>query len=192
MRDLLEQLADPRVVRQRLDNELQRAAARQAPARRFLVGHAVGEELGFLRRRETRLHLLDEIVLDAAARDRADDLAVVADRDHRADRARRRAPGLDDGAERGLVPAFAPAFGGTQDFDIYAIHGEMLAQPGSPETLVRRLRRRRSRWWRRGPTRFRARLPGPGRCRCPVFPARGRSGRALARVPRRGSRAPRP
>ena len=42
----------PLSIRERLHHQLQRAAARQAPARGLLVGDAVGEELGLFRRRE--------------------------------------------------------------------------------------------------------------------------------------------
>ena len=130
--DLRQQLAKAAFVRDRLEHELERATARQAPARRLFVGHAVSNQFWFLGGGEFLLHLLDEIVLDAAAGHGADDLAVVADRHHGADRTRCRAPGLDDRAKRRAMAILAPVLGGTQHFDIDAIHGEMLSQRDNP------------------------------------------------------------
>ena len=123
----------------RLQYELARAAARQAPARGLGIRDAVGDELRLAAgRRQLVLHLVDEVVLDATAGNRAHDLPVVANGDHRADGTGGRAPSPDDGAERHTPAAFAPTFGRAQYFDVYAIHGEMLAQLCSPARRVRR------------------------------------------------------
>src|SRR5438309_6408002 len=71
------------MVGQGLQDKLQRSAAGQSPARRLLVGDAIGDQLGLGRGDHPGLDLVDQIVLDAAARHRADHLTVVADRYHR-------------------------------------------------------------------------------------------------------------
>jgi hypothetical protein len=125
--DRFEQRVDRARLADGLEHDLQRSAARQAPARRVLIGDAVSDELRLVRRNLAALHLVDQVVLDAPAGDRAGDLPIVADRDHRADRARRRAPGLDDRAERYAVSRLAPRFGAAEDFDVYAVHGVFLS-----------------------------------------------------------------
>jgi hypothetical protein len=47
--------------------------------------------------------------LDAAARDRAEKIALAVDDEMRTDRARGRAPGLDHGGERDAAPGFGQA-----------------------------------------------------------------------------------
>ena len=81
-----EQRLDAAFLRDRLQHQLQGAAAGQAPARRFLVGHPIGHPLRQVG--SLRLYLFDQVILDAAAGDRAHHLAVVADHDQRAHRAR--------------------------------------------------------------------------------------------------------
>jgi hypothetical protein len=68
-------------------------------------------------------HLLDQVVLDAAARDRADHLAVVADGERGADRARARAPGFGHGDQFTAVAGPEPGGGGFQYFKVDAVHG---------------------------------------------------------------------
>src|SRR5580704_16279632 len=79
-----------------------------------LVGDAEFERLGFA--------LLDHVerfghhrALHAAARDRAQEIALVVDDQVRADRPRRRAPGLHHGGERHPAPGVAPVLGGFED-----------------------------------------------------------------------------
>ena len=67
-------------------------------------------------------HAVDQVVLDAAAGDRADDQAVVAHRQQRAGRARRRAPGLDDGDEPDRVARGVPVAGLREHLQIEAVH----------------------------------------------------------------------
>ena len=106
---------------QRLLHQAQVAAAGQAEAGRFLLGHAVGDE----RRLADPLalaHAVDQVVLDAAAGDRAGDLAVVAHRQQGAGRARRRAPGLDDGDEPDRAALATPVAGLREHLQIEAVH----------------------------------------------------------------------
>jgi len=63
----------------RLEHDLQRSAARQSVARRLLLSDAVGRDFGLHRCDRLAFHLVDKIVLDAAAGDRAHDLAVVGE-----------------------------------------------------------------------------------------------------------------
>ena len=53
--------------------------------------------------------------LDATAGDAAEEIALVVDHQVRADRPRRRAPGLDHGRERNTTPGRLPVLGGFQD-----------------------------------------------------------------------------
>ena len=80
-----------------------RAAAGEPDLPGGLVGDAEFERL--------RLAALDHVerlghhrALDAAARHRAEEIALVVDHQIRADRPRRRAPGLDHGRERDAAP----------------------------------------------------------------------------------------
>src|ERR1043166_5107573 len=89
-------------------------AAGQAGAPRRLVGDPELEGL--------RLAALDHVerlghhvALDAPARDRAEEIALIVDHQVRADRPRRRSPGLDHGRERNAAPRFAPVLGGFEN-----------------------------------------------------------------------------
>src|SRR3954463_13219827 len=84
-----------------------RAAAGEPDLPGGLVGDAEFERLG--------LAALDHVegfghdrALDAAARDRAEEVALVVDHQIRAHRTRRRAPGLDHGRERNPTPFRSP------------------------------------------------------------------------------------
>ena len=57
---------------------------------------------------------VDHRAFDAAARDRAVEIAVGVDDEMAADRPRRRAPGLDDGGDRHLLAVLHPALGDHQ------------------------------------------------------------------------------
>ncbi len=98
-RHALEQRVDLRVRAERLEHEFERAAAGQAELERILGGHAVLHALRLVVGERAAAHAVDEVVLDAAARDRARHQAVVADHHVRADGTRRRAPGTHDGAQ---------------------------------------------------------------------------------------------
>jgi hypothetical protein len=85
----------------RLDENVDLAAARQADSERHLVGDPVRDQPG-LPSGEHFLCREDDVVLDAAVRDRTFDAAVLADEELRSDRTRRRAPRGDDGGNRYL------------------------------------------------------------------------------------------
>src|SRR5690606_17809325 len=61
--------------------------------------------------------------LDAAAGDRAEEIAVTVDDEMRADGPRRRAPGLDHGRDGDAAAVARPALGGAQDIGFGADHG---------------------------------------------------------------------
>src|ERR1043166_107255 len=89
-------------------------AAGEAGAPRRLVGDPELEGL--------RLAALDHVerlghhvALDAPARDRAEEIALIVDHQVRADRPRRRSPGLDHGRERNAAPRFAPVLGRSEE-----------------------------------------------------------------------------
>jgi hypothetical protein len=107
----------------RLEHQLQRAAAGQAEALRLLGADAVLHHLGRVERERAVAHLGDEVVLDAAAGDRAGDAAVVAHRHRRAHRARRRAPGAGDGAEHRAVAGLVPVLHLLQHAQVNVVHG---------------------------------------------------------------------
>ena len=77
------------------------------------------------------------LALDAAARYRADEIALAVDRQLAADRLRRRAPGLDDGRERHLAALVQPAAACSQNRMV----GCAILTP--PQCLARRAIRRR-------------------------------------------------
>src|SRR5262245_31338544 len=79
-----------------------------------LVGDAEFQRLG-LAALDHIERLGDDRALDATARHRAEEVAVLIDDEIRADRTRRRAPGLDHGRERDAAPRLAPVLGGLED-----------------------------------------------------------------------------
>src|SRR4029077_16579056 len=79
------------------------------------------------------LHLVDEVVLDAAAGYRAHHLAVVADHEHRAHRPRSRAPGVDHRAQGGAVAALGPLQSAAHHLEIDAVHRESFRSSELPK-----------------------------------------------------------
>ena len=67
--------------------------------------------------------------LDAAARHRAQEIALVVDHQIGADRPRRRAPGLDHGGERHAAACLAPVLGRLQD--VFVARERLHASPSS-------------------------------------------------------------
>src|SRR5205814_9421726 len=111
------QLADAALRGQRLQHELDRSSAGQAELARILCGNAIGDRLRALDVRTLAARTLDDVVFDAAARHRADDMTVVAYGELRARRPRRAAPGFDDRDEQ-HAPAACQPFGAlAQDFE---------------------------------------------------------------------------
>src|ERR1051326_1544085 len=86
------------------------AAARKPGAPRGLVGDAELERLRLAALDHVE-RLGDHVALDAAARDRAEEIALVVDDEIRADRPRRRSPRLDHGRERNPASLFLPILG---------------------------------------------------------------------------------
>jgi hypothetical protein len=120
--DAVEKFAEPGARPERLEDELDRAAAGQAEAERLVGGDAVLHALGPLGRHLAAAHLVDEVVLDAAAGDRADHQSVVAHQHVRADRPRRRTPGAHHRAEHGAVSRRAPLLGLLQNLCVDVVH----------------------------------------------------------------------
>ena len=92
---------------ERVDEDVNRAPAREADLERLLVGDPVAHEP---RRpaREDVLRLVIDGGLDAAARNRSRDVPSLRDREHGARLARRGAFRLDDGRGRGAKPVSNP------------------------------------------------------------------------------------
>src|SRR5207245_564157 len=83
------------------------AAARQAHAQREVVGDPVGQEPGLAASQDLPGGFVD-LVLDAAAGDRARELAAFGDRELRADGPRRRSSRRYDACEGDTLTACAP------------------------------------------------------------------------------------
>ena len=72
------------------------------------------------------LHMtVNQIVLDTAPRDRADDIAVLAQGEDRADRTRRGAPGAHHRGEQGAATGKPPVTQGSENRDIEVFHGRI-------------------------------------------------------------------
>src|SRR6187431_1539423 len=120
-----------------LEEHVDLAAARQADAPGEVVLDAVREEL----RRAGREHLLgvlEDVALDAAAGDGAAHLPRLGDREARADGARRRATGRDDGGDDDLLAVLLPAVDLGKDLFHAAC---LLSIPASTAPSSSRLRR---------------------------------------------------
>src|SRR5262249_48025968 len=109
------------------------AAAGEADLPGGLVGDAEFERLG-LAALDHIERLGDDRALDAAARHRAEEIALAVDDEVRADRPRRRAPGLDHGGKRDAAALFAPFLGGLEDV---VVARERLLHHHSPESHPR-------------------------------------------------------
>src|SRR6516164_9211782 len=97
-----------------LDVDLDLAAAGEPYVPSLLVSDAEIEEAR-LAIGDRGKRLLDDRALDAAARDGADEVAGIVDRELRADRAGRGAPGGDDGRKRHALAGALPRLGLLQD-----------------------------------------------------------------------------
>ena len=128
-RRALQHLGDPRRIAQRLLHQAQIAAARQAEARRLFLADAVGDQRGFADP-FAMTNTLDQVVFDAAARDRTRHLAVVAHRQQRAGRARCRAPGFDHCHQPNAVARCAPVARLSQHLKIKTVHEKLLSVSG--------------------------------------------------------------
>ena len=65
---------------------------------------------------------VDDVVLDATTGHGTDHMAIVAHRQHGAFRARRTAPGVDDGHQQHAPPGMEPLGTALQDFEIDTVH----------------------------------------------------------------------
>jgi hypothetical protein len=88
------QIGNAALLRQRLQHQLDRAAARQAEAMRFFRRDAVLHRLRACLFDTLLPHAVDQIVFDAATRYRTHYESIVTHREHRALGTRRRAPRL--------------------------------------------------------------------------------------------------
>ncbi|MDT4881872.1 hypothetical protein FQZ97_1177620 [compost metagenome] len=107
-----------------LFGQAQGAAARQAEARRFFTGDAIGDQLHrrTVRRNATVVQPGDQVILDTTARHRTDHHAIFAQGQHRPRRPWRGAPGLDHGEQHHPLPGAAPLKHAAQDIQINAVH----------------------------------------------------------------------
>src|SRR5262249_47159942 len=97
-----------------LDVHADGAAAGESDLPGGLVGDAEFESLGLAALDHVK-RLGHDRALDAAARHRAEEIALAAADKVRAGRPRRRAPRLDHGGERDAAALFAPLLGGLED-----------------------------------------------------------------------------
>src|SRR5215813_12020632 len=102
-----------------------RAAARQADLPGGLVGDAKFQHFRFAAFDHVE-RLGDDRAFDAAARHRAEEIAFAVDDQIRADRTRRRTPGLNDRGERHFAAVLAPVLGGFEDVGISCEHEKPL------------------------------------------------------------------
>ena len=118
--DAGEGLGEPAAGVQRLEHQAERSAAGQLEAPGLVGGDAVGDDLGALEL--LRAQAVAEVVLDAAARHRAGEPAIAADRQQRPFRPRRGAPGAHHGGERDRQAGRLPGDGFSQGLEIDAVH----------------------------------------------------------------------
>src|SRR6266852_5247536 len=120
-----------------LDEDVDLAAAREPDGEGVLVGDPVGDELRLARLEHAPGALVD-VGLDAAARDRAGQLAALRHGQLGADRPRRGAPGRHHGRNRHLLAALPPAGDVGQDL----LHAAcLLSIPASTSASSSRLAR---------------------------------------------------
>jgi hypothetical protein len=111
------------------EQQFERAAAGQAEAVRLVGGDAVLHQRG--RRAQGHVFAVavrvavarDQVVLDAAARDRTHHRAVIGQRHDRADRPRRRAPGAHHRGQERALAGLPPVAQRAQHHDIEIFHG---------------------------------------------------------------------
>ncbi len=80
--DLAQQRTHAGFARERLEHQLQRAAARKAEAARLVGGDTVRHHFAFRCTLAFAPRAIDDVVLDATARDGADDVPILAHREH--------------------------------------------------------------------------------------------------------------
>ena len=124
--DLAQQRPHPRFARQRLQHELDRAAARQAEPARLVRRHAVRNRLGARLRHAEPARAVHDVVLDAATGHRPRDEPVVADRQHRPFGPRRAAPGLHHGDQQHAAAPLEPFGAALQYFVVDTVHDRVL------------------------------------------------------------------
>ena len=124
--DFAQQRAYPGVPGQGLEHELNGAPTGQSKAAGFVRGHAVGHGLARRLRHAQAPRAVDDVVFDAAAGHRADDEAVIADREHRAFGPRRTPPRLHHRDQQDGPSFINPCRTVFQDIQIDAIHAESL------------------------------------------------------------------
>ena len=118
-----QQFIEPGVRQHRLEHQLDQPAAGQAEAVRGVSVDAVAQHLRQARGQHAAARLVDQVVLDATARHAARDQSVVAHRDRRSRRPRRRAPGACDGAQHHAVAGRHPLGDLAQHIQVDVVHG---------------------------------------------------------------------
>ena len=133
----LRQFVQQGEVGRRFDHQIEDAAAGQAEAVRLVRCHPVAleERLGAVELAGG--HADDQVVLDAAAGNRALHPAVVAQRHPRPGRTRRRAPGVGHGDEGEAVALIRPATDRRQHFAVLAVHAQAASSAGLKGRRVR-------------------------------------------------------
>jgi len=134
---LAHQFVERREVRLELQQQFQRAAAGQAEAMRLVRGDAVAHDRGRRLPDVSRAAVgagvaVDQVILDAAAGDRAHAAAILAQCHHRTHGARRRAPGLDHRDQQQPMSGRMPVAGGAQYayIDAFQCRGSLSGMSG--------------------------------------------------------------
>src|SRR5450830_1120768 len=117
-----QQFINAAAFRQRFDRQFNRAAARQAETVRIVGGNAVADDFGYVAADAVVAHAGDQVIFNAAARDRADHRAIFANGQRGADGARAGTPGLDDGDQLTAAPGRDPRGAGFQYFEVDRVH----------------------------------------------------------------------
>lgn len=139
--DAVGRLAQAAVSLQRSSTSCSVSTARQAEASRLFGGNAIGG--GFGPDRTDVAQAINEVVFDAAARDRSGEMTVAADGEQRTFGTRRTTLGLDDGGKSSGYAGFDPAGSAAQDSGIDAIHQQF------SQSLLNSLRASTGMTWRR-------------------------------------------
>jgi hypothetical protein len=120
-----------------LNRQLDGAPAWQAETMRLIGSDAVGYDFRHGARDAFPAYVIDQVVFNAAARNRADHAPVFADCQCRAFRTGAGAPCPDNGYQFALQAGIYPLLAGFQYFEVYAIHIQSAEDPLQEECYAK-------------------------------------------------------
>src|SRR5258706_15982885 len=106
--DALQKLPQAPFIADRLQHQLQLAAAGKAVACGFILADSIGSNLGLVDRQRLVADAKDQVVLHTTAGYRTGNQTVAANREHCASRPRGGSPCLDDGGENHAMALIEP------------------------------------------------------------------------------------